>query len=129
MKRIKFLLVFVFLLVGTLTVLAFSSDKYHTSTLSPQCIGFNGYQRPIDAIDLLDENNWSPISGHPAASCDDGPDLCGICFDNFSVTADEAREILFDYYDYYGIIPAHDSPIFGAGGKVIWVYRKVYTDH
>lgn len=125
MKRVKFLLVFVFLLVGTLTVLAFTSDKYHKHALAIQCLRYTGPQIVFPPYtELLQAGYWSTQLGNPSPNpCNIGEDICAICFDNTQLTANEARQILWEYYRDHGFWPASGTPII-ISGKVVWVYTK-----
>ncbi|MNY47516.1 hypothetical protein D3C86_1827930 [compost metagenome] len=124
MKRVKFLLVFVFLLVGTLTVLAVTSNKYRKSALILQCLIYQGPQ-PISSSDIIDSGYWNPIPLNPAGNyCRGGETLCGICYDTNNTTADQARDAVYDYYVDNGLFPSHGVTILGNNGKMVTVYLK-----
>ncbi|SMC54593.1 hypothetical protein [Pedobacter africanus] len=122
MKRIKFLLVFVFLLVGTLTVLALSNKGHHKSVLTTECLRYQGVQ-PATPISILDPINWSSMLSNPGVFCNDGDFLCAICFDNFQMTPSEARQILSNYQLAHGTLPLHGQSI-SNGGRQVTVYLK-----
>lgn len=128
MKRLKFLLVFVFLLVVTLTVFAFTNDKYRSSPQTWQCLRYTGTQSLIDPSVLLNSLNWTSMLEDPQMYCYAGYDLCAICFDPFKVTPNEARQILYDYVRYNGYtLPPHGANIYalGSGLKYIVVYKTM----
>lgn len=122
MKKVKLLLVFVFFLVGTLTVLAFASGKYHKAPMFTECLKYTG-PRPSNPFDLIDPGNWTSTFETPYISCRGGWDICIICFDNFNTTPQQAREILFDYCLDHGF-PGHGQSIFTFDGKSVTVYLK-----
>lgn len=126
MKRVKFLMIYVFLLAGSLTMLAFTSDKYHKSPLALQCLSYTGPLVPFSSSDILNPLNWSPMTGTPNTYCDGlSFDLCAICFENTTMTANEARQILYDYYrENNESFPTHGSFASNYSGKKVWVYLK-----
>lgn len=125
MKRLKFLLVFVFLLVGTLTVFAFTNNKYHKQILGIQCLRYTGPQilNPPYLV-LLEPAYWTTIVENPFSICNGGEDICAICFENSQVTPTQARQILWEYYRDHGFYPPNGNSISHVSGKVIWVYTK-----
>lgn len=125
MKRLKFLLVFVFLLVGTLTVFAFTNGKYHKAVFW-ECLKYNGPQ-PGSPISYENSTNWSAYFGSVSSLCRGGWELCAICFDNFSTTPSMAREVLINYYLDNGSLPLHGQTIVGYGGHLVTVYLKGET--
>lgn len=112
MKRVKFLLAFVFLLVGTLTVLALSNDRHQKSAAGVQCLRYTGPQ-PVDTYSLWITNPvyWEPNYVQPNIFCGDGWALCVICFDTASTSANEARQLLYDYYELHGSLPISGQTI------------------
>lgn len=129
MKRLKFLLVFVLMLVGTFTVLAFTSDKFHRGTLIRECLMYEGTHHPaILAAEIVNSDNWTPMPQFPNLYCPGGFYLCAICFDNSQVTQFEAMDILRYYYQTNGSLPAHGQTIYGPGGKLVTVYLKIDTE-
>lgn len=127
MRRIKFLLVFVFLLVGTLTLFGLTNDKYRKSPLAWECLRYTGTQIMVNPLVLLNSNNWTSMLSDPQEYCLAGYDLCAICFDSFKVTPNEAKQILYDYVRAFGYLPAHGAAVYasGNGTKYIVVYKTM----
>jgi hypothetical protein len=123
MRRLKFLLVFVFLLVGTLIVFAFTNDKYRQSTLALQCLKYNATNNPVYPPDLVNPWNWTSTFGSPSPSCIGGTLLCGICFDTINTTAAQATQLLYEYHRATGSFPLHGQTIFGLNGQSVTVYK------
>ncbi|SMC88678.1 hypothetical protein SAMN04488524_3219 [Pedobacter africanus] len=117
-------MVFVLLLVGTLTVFALSSDSYRKHAVFQECIKYNGPQNPVFPTDILEQNNWNSLIGNPFPYCFGGSKLCAICFENMNLTPADARWILYDYYIMNASFPMNGSPITDSNGNTIWVYTK-----
>lgn len=125
MKRLKFLLVFAFLSVGTLTVMSFTNKKYHKSALIWGCLQYNGPQPMSTPLSILYSSNWSNMLVPPFPYCSGGYDLCAICFDNLTTTPNEAMQILYDYYVTNESFPPNGGAIYGFDGKMVVVYKKM----
>lgn len=121
MKRLKFLLVFVFLLVGTLTVMSFTNDKYRKSSTAWQCLRYTGPQPILSGTEILNPSYWTTMLQNPFPTCDGGYDLCAMCFDNFTLPVSDARQALYDYFRDNDAFPPNGGAIF-YNGKMIQVY-------
>lgn len=128
MKRLKFLMAFVFLLVGTLTLLSFTNHKYRKEALTTQCLKYIGPHDYLLDYHILQSVNWTSAFTHPEEYCMSGPYLCAICYDSFSTTPNQARQILYDYYRNVGHLPVDGAVIFGLNGKSIVVYKTIEVD-
>ncbi|WP_316812911.1 hypothetical protein [Pedobacter heparinus] len=121
MKRVKFLLVFAFLLVGALTVLAFTNDNYRKQAMLMQCLKYNG-PVPATASSIVNSANWSTVIGIPNLLCRGGWELCAICFDNGTTTPAQATFILSEHVRVYGALPSHVQTIYDFQARYVTVF-------
>lgn len=121
MKRLKFLIVFVFLLVGTLTVMAFTNNNYRKQAVIMQCLKYTG-PVPARPIYIVNFSNWTSFGGGVHNLCPDGWELCAICFDTFDTTQGQALQMVADHYREYGTLPSHGSTITNYMGSYVTVY-------
>lgn len=131
MKRLKFLLAFAFLLVGTLTALAFTSDSYH-KVIGSTCLKWNKSEDPTynNRAQLLDPANWVSMSAPPLPdfynTCNGIDELCAICFQAISTTPAQARGLLYNYFEQTGYFPPNTHILAGPNGQRTQVYLKMW---